>query len=161
MKLKPISEEWARTIGCITSAFTSLALIFGGGWTLYQYLDNRTFQLETARYESIKPIFEERLKLYVETTSAASTIATSKKEADVAKAKENFLRLYYGPLRLVEDFQIEKTSEEFLTCMQDNSKCTSPLTELSEKLTRACSGSLLSGGIPPSALVEIKVRAQQ
>jgi len=160
MKLKPISEDWARTIGCITSAFTSLALIFGGGWTLYQYLDNRTYQLQTARFEAIKPIFEVRLKLFIEATSAASTIATSKKEADVAKAKEEFLRLYYGPLGLVEDYQVWGVSGEFLTCMQDNSKCTSPLTELSTKLTRACTGSLHSGTLAPAPPVEIKVTTQ-
>ncbi len=160
MKLKPISEEWARTIGCITSAFTSLALVIGGGWTLYQYLDNRTYQLQTARFEALKPIFEERLKVYIEATSVASTIATSKHEADVAKAKEEFLRLYYGPLGLVDDYQVWRVSTEFLACMQDNSKCTSPLTDLSIKLTIACTGSLHNPALAPAAPLELKVTAQ-
>jgi len=85
MKLNPISEDWTRTVSCITSAFTTLALVVGGGWSLYQYFENRSYQLQTQRFESIKPMFEERLKLYVELTAAAGTIAANKNDADIAR----------------------------------------------------------------------------
>jgi hypothetical protein len=155
--MKPISEDWARTIGCITSAVTTLAIVVGGGWTLYQYLDNRKYQLETARFESIKPMYEQRLRLYIEVTSAAGIIASNKNEADVAKAREEFLKLYYGPIGLVEDGQVSFATRDFAACLADGPKCESQMTSLSTKLTRACAGSLQSGGLPPlSPIVTIK-----
>jgi hypothetical protein len=148
--MKPISEEWARTIGCITGAFTSLALVIGGGWTLYEYFDHRAYQLETARFEAIRPVLDERLKLYVDLTSAASTIATSKNEADVAKAKEQLLKLFYGPMGLISDFQVQREAGDFITCVQDNTKCSSPLPNLSLMLAGACDRSLQTPGLPPA-----------
>ena len=156
--MKPISEQWARTIGCITSAFTSVALVIGGVWTLYEYFDHRAYQLETARFEAIKPILDERLKLYVDLTSAASTIATSKNEADVAKAKEQLLKLFYGPLGLISDYQVELEAGNFITCMQDSSKCSSSLPNLSLMLAGECDRSLRSPAPPAPPKISVKVQ---
>ena len=74
--MKPISEEWARTIDCIAKSVTAVAIVIGAFWTLYVYSDNRAFQLTTARTEANKPLSEKRLELYAAATSAAATIAT-------------------------------------------------------------------------------------
>jgi hypothetical protein len=60
--MKPISEDWARTIDSVTKVVTALVIIFGGGFAFYQYLDGRTAQIQTARLEVIKPVLEKRLQ---------------------------------------------------------------------------------------------------
>jgi hypothetical protein len=61
-----ISADYARTIDSITKVVTALAIIGGGFWAVYQYLDGRSYQLTAARIESYKPLLEERLRLYVD-----------------------------------------------------------------------------------------------
>jgi hypothetical protein len=113
MKLKPIAEEWARTIDCVAKLITALAILFGGGWTVYQYWKGRADQLRTQRIEATRPLLEKRLQLYVEATTAAAIIATSKDVNEVTKAKEQFLRLKHGPMTLVQDFRVWLSMGEF------------------------------------------------
>lgn len=144
--MKPIPEEWARTIDCLTKLLTAVVIVFGGWWTVYQYLNGRTNQLATQRLEAQKPLLEERLRLYVEATTAAATIATSQDASEVANAKERFWRLYRGPMNLVQDYRVWQSMSEFGACLQ-NSKCQSSLAELSENLARNCGNSLHTGFI--------------
>lgn len=59
----------------------------------------------TSQREFIKPVREAQLKLYQEASSAAAQIATLERDSSGWKqAKAEFLRLYYGPLAIVEDF---------------------------------------------------------
>jgi hypothetical protein len=160
MQLKPISKDWTRTINCITSAFTVLALAVGGGWSLYQYFENRSYQLQTERFESIKPMFEERLKLYVELTAVAGTIAANKNDADVVRAKARFMEMYYGPIGLVEDSSVWSAAGEFAKCIEDGPKCTKPFTGLSGKLAAVCVGSLKSGRLAPAPVIDLKVTTE-
>src|SRR6266404_7422665 len=118
MKLRPIPEEWARTVDCFAKLITALAILFGGGWTVYQYGKGRADQLRTQRIEATKPLLEKRLQLYVEATAAAAIIATSKDVNEVAKAKEQFLKLNHGPIVLVEDFRVWQSMREFEACME-------------------------------------------
>jgi hypothetical protein len=159
MKLGPISEEWARTIDCLAKLITAFAILFGGWWTVYQYLKGRADQLNTQRIEARKPLFEKRLQLYVEATSAAATVATSKDVNEVAKATEQFLRLRHGPMALVEDAKVENAMARFEACMEDKSKCESSLIDLSDKLALVCSNSSKSD-FAPSAPVDLKVTAR-
>jgi hypothetical protein len=146
--VKPISEDWARTVDCVGKALTAIAIILGGGWTVYQYLDGRSYQLTTARIEAQKPFLDKRLQLYIAVTSAAATIATSKNENDVAKAKEQFWNLYWGPLILVDDRTIEHSMQQFGDCVQDNKKCDAALVELSRGLALSCNRSLTHDWAP-------------
>src|SRR5208283_6088521 len=134
--MKPISEEWARTIDCITKLATAVAIVVGAFWTLYVYSDNRAFQLATARIEANKPLSEKRLELYAAVTSAAATIATSKNQAELTKAEEQFWNLYWGPLILVQDAPVEDSMQQFGDCLRDSKKCDVPLAELSRRLAQ-------------------------
>jgi hypothetical protein len=127
---------------------------------LVGFAGQKSATLETARFEAIKPVLDERLKLYVDLTSAASTIATSKNEADVAKAKDQLLKLYYGPMGLISDFKVQRAAGDFITCMQDNTKCSSPLSNLSLMLAAACDGSLQTPGLPPLPPAPPKITVQ-
>jgi hypothetical protein len=60
----------------------------------------------TSLREFIKPVREAQLKLYQEASSAAAQIATLQQESpEWIKARQEFLRLYYGPLA-IDHFQI-------------------------------------------------------
>lgn len=139
---------------------TTLALVIAGGWSLYQYFENRAYQLQTERFESIKPLFEERLKLYVEITSAAGTIAANKNDSDVTKAKSRFLELYYGPIGLVQDYRVWSAAGELAQCIQDGPKCTKDYLLLSNKLAAVCNGSLKSGSLAPAPPTDISATNQ-
>lgn len=154
MKIKPIPEEWARTIDCCTKLVTMLAIVLGGGWTVYQYFHTRTDQLRVERLEATKPILEKRLQLYSEATTAAAIIATSTDGDEVVRAKAKFRSLYLGPMALVEDYGVWESMGEFARCM-DQPDCKS-LPDLSTRLAGRCSGSL-RGDLPPAPASDLGI----
>lgn len=130
--MKPINEVWARTIDCYIKLATAIALIVGGGWTAYRYFEDRQEQIMTQRAEAAKPFMQKRLELYVEATSAMATIATSKDEKQVASAREKFLILYHGPLRLLTGrLEARQPLAEFDECIETG-KCGKSLKELAD-----------------------------
>jgi len=109
----------------------------------------------TSQNEFTKPLREVQLRLYQEASLAASQIATLQHESPQwAKAKQNFLSLYYGPLAMIENFDrvagLEKLSVEkamiiFKSGMDDEQLCNelgSSLEFLSLALAHSCRESL-------------------
>jgi len=88
--LQPIQTKDAVTI------LIALATVVAG---LLQYRSS-------SRNEFLKPIRENQLKLYVDASSAAARIATVPvDDPEWMNAKLDFLRLYWGPLAMAEDYQ--------------------------------------------------------
>jgi hypothetical protein len=110
----------------------------------------------TSQSEFIKPVREAQLKLYQEASSAAAQIATLQHESpEWTKAKQEFRRLYYGPLAIVESFDHATESGERLTvedamiifksCLDDEKQCNeldADLPGLSLALAHSCRESL-------------------
>ncbi len=110
----------------------------------------------TSLREFIKPVRETQLKLYQEASSAAAQIATLQQESpEWIKARQEFLRLYYGPLTIVESFDHATESGERLTveraviifnsCLDDEKQCNelgANLPGLSLALAHSCRESL-------------------
>jgi hypothetical protein len=60
----------------------------------------------TSRAEFLKPIREAQLDLYEQASTAAARISTLPRDGDGWKgARDDFLKLYYGPLTMVEDYR--------------------------------------------------------
>src|SRR5208283_2499062 len=60
----------------------------------------------TSRNEFLKPVREAQLRLYEQASSAAAKVATLPKDsAGWSDARDEFLRLYWGPLAIVEDYR--------------------------------------------------------
>jgi hypothetical protein len=158
--MSPFSEGWARTIDCIAKLIAAIAIVCGGLWAVYQYFDGRAYQLVTARIEAEKIFLEKRLELYAETTSAASTIVTSKNESEVTKAKEQFWKLSEGPMLLVSDAKVEQSMLEFGHCLKDKTKCVLDIEELAHRLALDCSHSFRAywppPGVPTDAHAEVR-----
>ena len=110
----------------------------------------------TAQSDFIKPVREAQLRLYQEASSAAARLATLKRDSPEWRSNYNeFQRLYYGPMAIVEDFDRAKTPTEKLTvedamilfkgCLDDETECKELQTDLSElslALAHTCRESL-------------------
>jgi Flp pilus assembly protein TadB len=70
---------------------------------------------DTARdMDARRSLWEKQLTLYFEASNAAATIATTTDEESRKKAIENFWRLYWGPLAIVEDKAILKAKDAYV-----------------------------------------------
>jgi len=131
----PLDEGWTRTVDALAKLATAAAIIIGGGWTLIQYNLNRADQLRAQQLEASKPFLERRLEFYIELTTATSTIATSNNQAEVAQAKDKFWILYSGPLRVLEEPELQTRVQAYADCLEDTSKCKgASLAQLSQNL---------------------------
>jgi hypothetical protein len=132
-----ITEAQSRTIDSILKIITTIAIIVGGAWTLYQYSENKQAQLFTARMEVRKPLLEKRLALYFEIADTAATIVASKNPDKVSQAKERFWIIYRGSLKLADSPFLRKSMGEFAACLQ-NSKCDPSIEILSTHVVDDC-----------------------
>jgi hypothetical protein len=110
----------------------------------------------TSQSEFIRPVREAQLRLYQEASSAAAQVATLPRESsEWPKAKQEFLRLYYGPLAIVENFDhatehnerltVEDAMVIFKSCLDDEKQCNeldADLPGLSLALAHSCRESL-------------------
>lgn len=84
----------------------------------------------SAESDFIKPFREAQLRLYIEASSAAARMATLKPESpEWQKSYDDFSRLYYGPMGIVEDFERapEGPDNEKLERIEENeSELTNP-----------------------------------
>src|SRR5437879_1555606 len=112
MAKRSLTEDEARFWSVLFGGITALGLVFGGIYSLVQFLDTRSvaesnlnLQLANAEFEAKKPFFQRQLELCELATSDAAVLATQegRPKADVQKAHEDFGRLYWGPLGIVED----------------------------------------------------------
>jgi hypothetical protein len=108
----------------------------------------------TSKREFIKPLREAQLKLYQEASSAAARVALLPRDSSNWRDSRNeFLRLYYGPLAMLEDFDhtgsdrltVERAMMIFKSCLDREEKSPpqdSSLKDLSLALAHTCRESL-------------------
>ena len=92
----------------LTLAIGTVAI--GTGLMQYHY---------TSRDEFLKPIRETQLKLYVDASSAAASLATLPPDSkEWNQAHEDFLRLFYGPMAIVENYHHDRNPSDAVTVEQ-------------------------------------------
>lgn len=110
----------------------------------------------TSYDEFVKPVREAQLKLYQEISDTAAVIATQPRDSpEQEKSRRDFLRLYYGPLTMLEDFShgrtdrgddptVEEAATVFKTCLerQDCRDDSEAVHRLSRALAYTCRESL-------------------
>jgi hypothetical protein len=85
----------------------------------------------TSRAEFLRPIRQAQLDLYQQASTAAARLSTLPRDGDAWKgARDDFLKLYYGPLAIVEDYShgpsvgngtvtVEQAMIAFKMCLDD------------------------------------------
>ena len=139
-----MSEAASRFYTALFAAFTTIGLLAGGTYTIIQYFgaratDNRTynFQATVAQLEAKKPFYSKHLDLCSEAAAAAATVATSNDPKEKQKAMEDFWRLYWGPLGMVEENDVEGAMVNFGKCL--HGKCGGhSLPALSLEVSHSC-----------------------
>lgn len=86
----------------------------------------------TTNSDFLKPVREAQLKLYQEASDSVARVATLSQESpEWEKSRDDFLRLFYGPLAIVEDFDhsgsedpervtVEEAMIAFKSCLDDS-----------------------------------------
>lgn len=132
----------------ITDWFTLILAGVGLWFGLRQYRD-------TTRREFLEPIRRAQLDLYQQASSAAAKLATlPSRSLEWKKASDDFWRLYYGPLAIVENYRSESSEDNadptveeamvaFGNCLMDQKRLGSDdMLNLSLGLAHTCRVSL-------------------
>jgi hypothetical protein len=133
--IKPLELKDALTI-----LIATVTAVVG----LWQYI-------RTSRRSFLEPIRQTQLKLYLDACSASACLATlSRDSEDWKQAKSEFLRLFYGPLAIVEDYDhspkknpkmtVERAMVAFKECL--DSEESDQMEDLSLALAHTCRISL-------------------
>ena len=115
-----MDESTARFWTTIFGGITAIGLVLAGIYTLVQYFDAKekdlaTLKLQVAATElAAKQGFNSKhLELCAEAVGAAGTIATSKDVSKKRLALDDFWRLYWGPLGIVEESEVASAMGAF------------------------------------------------
>jgi hypothetical protein len=138
-----MSDAGARFWTVVFGGVTAVGLVFGGVYTAIQYFDSRTkdsatyaLQVATAQLEAKQPYYSKHLELCSEASTAAATIATSKDPRTKKAASEDFWRLYWGPIGMVEETEVGNAMIAFGNCLQGS--CQKDIEQLSLDLAHGC-----------------------
>jgi hypothetical protein len=134
-----------RSLSGYVPLISVLVTVAGFGFGIYQYraqqIQNRESQERLARQESearerqavtdkehaqrefMKPLLDKQLSLYFEASATAATIVKTTDEAERKKAINNFWRLYYGPLVMVESQGVSGAMKSFGFCLDGTEQC--------------------------------------
>jgi hypothetical protein len=135
----------SRSLSGYIPLISVLVTVAGFGFGIYQYraqqIQNRESQERLARQESearerqavtdkehaqrefMKPLLDKQLSLYFEASATAATIVKTTDEAERKKAINNFWRLYYGPLVMVESQDVSGAMKSFGFCLDGTEQC--------------------------------------
>jgi hypothetical protein len=146
-----LTEGESRMVDSVSKGFGILGAILVAVWTIWTYNDSRKRQAvidenaaRSAAVEARKPLEAERLKLYLDAISASATIASDPDPKAQKQATAEFWKLYWGPLAMVEDGNVEGTMVAFGNCLKNNS-CTDDKAQLALRIAYSCRHSLESG----------------
>jgi len=133
----PTMEEAAsRFWTAVFAGLTAIGLIAGGLYTLWQYLSQYKLQVQVATLSARAPFDTKRLDLCLEASADAASIASTSDPSVRQQAVEDFWRLYWGPLGIVEDQKIATAVTKFGDCFKQS--CKTPLTSLAYGIAQAC-----------------------
>src|SRR5260370_7510246 len=136
MQAPTMSEAAGRFWTVLFGGVTAIGLVFGGIYTVIQYFQTYALQAATAELEAKKPFYSKHLDLCSEASVAAATIATSKDPEKKKAAAEDFWRLYWGPLGMVEEREVEGAMVPFCNCLHGT--CEKTPSILSLHLPHSC-----------------------
>ena len=151
-------EELQRKVEIISKIVTTLALVFGGFWTVTQYFNQRQAELSNRELETRKQFLQTRFNSCLDVTNAAAVIAVSDDPKEIVDAKKKFQVYFWGPMKMVDDKDIYSGMIEFASCLTPD-KCADPkaaATELARRCRKSLGGSWDVIPVPPIGPRELK-----
>jgi len=94
------------------------------------------------QHERQRPFLERQLQHYFEASESASKVANLPDGKDRAEAVQKFWQLYWGPLAVVEDPEVERAMVDFGGALRSETSDRAALQHRSLELAHACRGSL-------------------
>jgi hypothetical protein len=139
------SHEWNRRGGKVLSVVSALlpalALLVAFKQFSQQQMAQTSANQAASERAFMQPVLGRQMNLYFETSEAAATLASSQDLVERAKARDSFLRLYLGPLPMIESPDVSLAMKNFRACLDLPRGC--PPREL-EDLSLALASSLQS-----------------
>jgi hypothetical protein len=146
-----MGEGTARFWTAVFGGITAVGLVAAGVYTLFQYIDSKEkdresrdkdrtalqLQIATTSFAAKQAFNSKHLELCAQATGDAGTIGTSKDKGQLRLARDDFWRLYWGPLGIVEESQVARAMVDFGACL-DGKRCDGQLTSLALNLAHAC-----------------------
>src|SRR5215203_5472586 len=146
-----MSEGSARFWTAVFGGITAISLVAAGMYTLFEYFDAKqreneardkdraALQLQIAATAlSAKQAFNNKhLDLCAEAAIAAGTVATTRDAGKRREAEDDFWRLYWGPLGIVEDSEVANAMVAFGQCLEGTCR-DRPVKQLALGLAHAC-----------------------
>jgi hypothetical protein len=155
--MKHISIDLARSVDTYAKVITTLALVLGACWTLYQYNESRQAQLDSIHREARRPLLEKRLNLYFEIANTVGVILANSDKNERRVAVNRFIVINQGPIHLTSNTQLRESTAKFASCLQ-TSQCGSSLEMLGQNVLHLCYESTLTDW--PEAPLLVTARQQ-
>jgi hypothetical protein len=108
---------WADALSKLAA---TIGVVGGGLWALFQYMQARKSEGQTAKLTAKQPFLMKRLELYTDAASCAAAIATSADKLEIEMQTRKFWDMYWGPMAIVEDEKVEKSMVAFGKALQQS-----------------------------------------
>lgn len=123
------SQAWNRRVGTILPVLSALIpalalLIAFEQFSEQQMAQTRANQAASER-AFMQPVLGRQMNLYFEVSAAAATLASSRDQQERANALDTFLRLYWGPLVMIESPDVSLAMKKFRACLEFPKGCPS------------------------------------
>ena len=134
----------AEVLNVIGKWLTGLAAIVTAGVALWQYLDQRKFEIDTRQMEIValdrqskQKFLDKKFELYTEVVALMSRLAASAEYQDREADRDRFWQLYWGELGMVEDSQVERAMKAAGDALTATGDLTFPSLHLSRCISKS------------------------
>jgi hypothetical protein len=103
-----MDESLYRVFNVTLQSFTIIGVIIAAVWAYHTYTD-------TKEKEFYSTFWNAKLNLFLETSAAASTMATTESIEDFNEARTKYRELFFGRLSLVEGQSTKQAMELFFS----------------------------------------------
>ena len=107
-----MTEEQRENLKVYLDLGTKIALVVAGCFALWKYADSKTKEYQ-------QPLYDAQVGYYFEVVELAARLTTSLEMPQWERDKSRFWELYYGPMILVEDQDVETAMMTFGKCLHD------------------------------------------
>jgi hypothetical protein len=114
---------WNNRLGRFLPAVSTLVPVLALLFAIQQYsLEQRRssdVDITNSQRAFMQPVLTRQLDLYLGASSAVATLASSTNAAEQAKARDEFWRLYWGPLVMLESPDVSIAMKKVGKCLED------------------------------------------